>query len=129
MDFTERLELYLEGGMINEADVEDINRIIELFRDEYGVELTEENASTFIAHLCAAYGRNMTGEEVEPLPEVVSDELKGLDSYPLSLQILDRVMAVTHNELNKTEQDYALLHINNLISNLHQEGIELKQVG
>ena len=129
MDFTERLELYLEGGMINEADVEDINRIIELFRDEYGVELTEENASTFIAHLCAAYGRNMTGEEVEPLPEVVSDELKGLDSYPLSLQILDRVMAVTHNKLNKTEQDYALLHINNLISNLHQEGIELKQVG
>lgn len=127
MDFTERLELYLEGGMINENDVRDINNIIELFKNEYGVELTEENASTFIAHLCAAYGRNVTGEEVEPLPEAVAAELQSLASYPLSLEILRKVMEVTENKLNKTEQDYALLHINNLISTLHEEGIDLQQ--
>ncbi len=122
MDFTERLNLYLEGGMIDEKDVRDVNRIIELFHDEYGVTLLEENADTFIAHICAAYSRLKSGEDVEELPEVVLDEVKALDSWPLSVKILERVMAVTENPLNETEQGYALLHINNLIARLQETG-------
>ena len=122
MDFTERLDLYLEGGMIDENDVQDINNIIAMFKDEYGVTLLEENADTFIAHLCAAYSRLKSGEDVEELPDVVLDEVRALDSWPTSLKILDRVMAVTHNPLNETEQGYALLHINNLIARLQETG-------
>ena len=86
MDFTERLNLYLEGGMIQPDDVADVQAIITMFDQKYHIVLQEENADTFIAHLCAAFGRSATGEEVEPLPP--------------------------------TEQDYALLHINNLIARL-----------
>ena len=57
MDFTERFELYKEGGMISDEDIKDLNAVIELFKKEYGITLEEENASMFIAHLCAAYGR------------------------------------------------------------------------
>ena len=45
MDFSERLQLYKEGGMISEKDVDDVNAIIKMFKDEYGVELQEENAT------------------------------------------------------------------------------------
>ncbi len=122
MDFSERLELYLEGGMLSKEDVDDVNAIIKMFKDNYGYELTEENAATFIAHICAALGRVMTNEEVEALPKEVSDELEGLPTYSKSLDILKHVMQVTHKPLNKTEQDYALLHINNLISFFNESG-------
>ena len=118
MDFTERLNLYLEGGMITEKDVDDINAIINMFKDKYGYVLQEENADTFIAHLCAAFGRVSTKEEVTALPNEVKNELEGLDSYALSRQMLQDVLAVIQNPLNNVEQDYALLHINNLISKM-----------
>ncbi|MBR2788916.1 MAG: PRD domain-containing protein [Erysipelotrichaceae bacterium] len=122
MDFSERFALYKEGGMINDSDIEDLNAVIDLFEKEYGVKLEEENASTFIAHLCAAYGRLATKEEVDELPETVIDELKALDTYDLSRQILEKVMKATKNPLNETEQGYALLHINNLIAQFKENG-------
>ncbi len=122
MDFTERLELYREGGMIRDRDVDDINAIVAMFQSKYGIELCEENAATFIAHLCAAFGRNTTGEAVEPLPDEVFAEVEELESYPLSRKMLADLMAVSHNPLNEAEQRYALMHINNLIANLGYTG-------
>jgi len=86
------------------------------------VKLEEENAAPFIAHLCAAYGRLVTKEEVDELPEAVVSELKSLDTYELSKEILKKVMNVTKNPLNETEQGYALLHINNLIAQFKESG-------
>ena len=125
MDFTERLNLYLEGGMIQPEDVADIQAIITMFDTKYHIILQEENADTFIAHLCAAFGRTASGEEVEPLPPEVKTELEGLDSYPKSKEMLQEVMAAARNRLNETEQDYALLHINNLIAWLREEQPQL----
>ncbi|WP_303015288.1 PRD domain-containing protein [Holdemania massiliensis] len=125
MDFTERLNLYLEGGMIQPEDVADIQAIIAMFDTKYHIILQEENADTFIAHLCAAFGRAVSGEEVEPLPPEVKAELEGLDSYPKSKEMLQDVMAAVRNRLNETEQDYALLHINNLIARLNEEQPQL----
>lgn len=118
MDFTERLDLYREGGMLDEKDVEDVNAVIRMFREKYGITLCEENAATFIAHLCAAYGRNTTHEEVEPLLEDLFAEVKELASFPLSQRILDDMLSVTSNPLSQAEREYALLHINNLIASL-----------
>ena len=122
MDFTERFDLYKEGGMINDADIQDLNAVISLFKEEYGVILEEENASMFIAHLCAAYGRLSSGEGVDEVPEEVLAELEALDTYEESREILDKVMKVTKNPLNETEKGYALLHINNLIAQFKQSG-------
>lgn len=122
MDFTERFELYKEGGMINDGDIEDLNAVIRLFKDEYGVTLEEENASMFIAHLCAAYGRLTSNEPVDELPEEVLNELESLDTYEESKEILEKVMNATKNPLNEIEKGYALLHINNLIAQFKESG-------
>lgn len=31
MDFKDRLDMYVEGGMITQSDVEDVNAVIKLF--------------------------------------------------------------------------------------------------
>ena len=43
-------------------------------------------------------------------------ELVTLESYPKSLEILDRLRQITKGSLNSTEEEYALLHINNLLA-------------
>ena len=71
MNFDERLQLYKEGGMLTDNDAKNVNAIIAMFTDDYGVTLEEENADFFIAHICAANGRNITKEEIDPLPDAV----------------------------------------------------------
>lgn len=117
MDFSERLELYKEGGMLNDEDVRDINNVIGLFKDKYEMVLEEENADFFIAHLSAAYARNKSGEPVEELPQEVMDELLSLETYEKSRNILNDILEITHNPLSEVERNYALLHINNLLVN------------
>lgn len=120
MNFDERLELYREGGMLTDNDVKNVNAIINMFKEDYGVVLEEENADFFIAHICAAYGRNVTKEEIDALPDAVRNELEGLDTYKESLQVLERLLEVTDSPLSDVEKDYALLHINNLISHFKE---------
>ena len=117
MDFSERLELYREGGMLTDEDIKDIESIIALFKDKYGMVLEEENADFFIAHISAAYNRNKTSEPVEELPEEVMNELLSLETYEKSKEILGDILGCTHNPLSETERNYALLHINNLLAN------------
>lgn len=121
MDFTERLELYQEGGMIDEADAKDVLAIVEMYRQRYNIELCEENADTFVAHLCAAFSRNHTHEPVEPLMKEVFDQVRELETYPLSLEMLESIKSVIHSPLNETEQEYVLMHINNLLDKLNGE--------
>ncbi len=128
MDFSERLNLYLEGGLLRQEDVEDINSVIELFKQQYGVMLCEENASGFIAHLAAAYGRLAAKEKVAEISQEVRNKLEYLESYPQSLKILNQIMQVTHNPLDKIEQEYMLLHINNLIVMLGENGQWPKEI-
>lgn len=116
MDFSERLDLYQEGGMINEADVKTVLNIIAMFKAKYSIELCEENADTFIAHLCAALGRSHSHDPVEPLVEDVFVEVKELDTFPLSEKILEDIRGVlAPMQLIETEAQYLLLHINTLL--------------
>ena len=118
MDFKERLDLYEEGEMITEEDRSQIEEVIKVFADKYGYTLEEENAATFIAHLCAALSRITSGESIEPVSEEIMAEIRGLASYPKSLDMLEDVVTVTKERLDAIERDYALLHINNLIATI-----------
>lgn len=121
-DFKERLEMFKEGGMIDDEDIESINNIIDVFQNKYNVTLREENASTFISHVCAAFYRFANSEEVDQLPDEVFKEIESLDTYQDSLNIFNDVMQVVHKPFSDSERSYVLLHINNLISLLKSQG-------
>lgn len=121
MDFTERLELYQEGGMITATEAQAILRIADMFREKYGIVLCEENAGTFIAHLCAAYARIRTGEPVEPLMPEVFEEVQEMPTYERSLEMLDNVEAMMGVSLAQEERPYLLVHINSVLEKLPEE--------
>ena len=90
--------------MINENDVKNVNNILNMFKEEYEIILTEENSATFIAHICAAYARLNTGTIVEELPQEVAKQLERLKTYQLSLEILDKIIKVTDNPIIEEEK-------------------------
>ena len=49
-------------------------------------------------------------------------EIENLDSYPESLEILNKIISVTKNPLNDVEKKYVLLHLNNLIQTFTETG-------
>lgn len=118
MNFDERLKMYLDGGFINSKDVENINKIIQMFKDDEDIELTEENAGMFIAHLCAAYSRLGKDEEIDDLPDEVLDEIQQTPTYEKSLEIFKKINKIS--EFNDVEKKYVLLHLNNLLSSYHK---------
>ncbi|MBR5289966.1 MAG: PRD domain-containing protein [Erysipelotrichaceae bacterium] len=122
MDFTERLEMFLEGEMITVDDVRNVNNILDMFKEKYGVTLTEENASTFVSHVCAAFYRYSAGEEIDPLPEEVVSEIASQPTYELSVEVFENIMKVIEKPFSEVERGYVLLHINNLIQLLKSEG-------
>lgn len=122
MDFTERLEMFMEGGMITEGDVQCVNNILNMFKENYGVTLCEENASTFISHVCAAFYRYSANEDIDPLPAEVFAEITSQPTYDLSVEVFENIMKVIEKPFSDAERGYVLLHINNLIQLLQSEG-------
>jgi transcriptional regulatory protein LevR len=121
MDFTERLNLYQEGGMLSEEDVKQVLAVIRSFEERYGMILEEENADFFIAHLCAALGRCTQNEEIPPVCDEVMEEMRSLPTFSQSQEILHTVMKDAQLVLNETEQNYALLHINTMLAAGHNQ--------
>lgn len=119
MDFSERLTLYVEGGLITSDDVKDIEKIIVLFDEKYHIQLCEENASFLIAHICAMYHRNQINEEIDDLSDQEIREVKQLKTYPKSIEILEDIVEVIRINVNAVERNYLLLHINAI---LQQDG-------
>ena len=89
MDFKDRLDMYVEGGMITQSDVEDVNAVIKLFKDNYGIELTEDKDSK---KLFASVR----------LAKVDDVELAKLSGYNKKL---DKVMENVTKVLNEIEEE------------------------
>lgn len=115
MDFSERLNLYVEGGLITSVDVKDIEKIIVLFDEKYHIQLCEENASFLIAHICAMYHRNQINEEIDDLSDQEIREVKQLKTYPKSIAIFEDVVKNMHINVKEVERNYLLLHINAIL--------------
>ncbi|MBQ4343480.1 MAG: PRD domain-containing protein [Erysipelotrichaceae bacterium] len=121
-DFTDRLDLYKDAGMLTEKEVDDVFRVLDLFKNEYEVVLCEENAEFFIAHLSAALHRNDSGEEVIPMPEEAMNQLRDEPHFSLSETILNQIIARVETEIRKEEYGYLLLHLCALIAKLTEQG-------
>ncbi|SHO43917.1 PRD domain-containing protein [Anaerocolumna xylanovorans] len=117
MELMERIRLLQEYGMMDETAFEDILTIIKLFKEEYGIELTEKNAGIMITHMSSAFHRNVTGEEIDAMDAGIVEEIKQVPEYAKAGQILVSIVSGIKNNLSKKEMEYFLVHICNLLAN------------
>ena len=116
MELMERIELLKEYGRMDETSYQDILFILDLFKENYRIELTEDNAGVMITHMSSAFYRNVTGEEINALDAGILEEIKQIPEYPKAKQILDSIIEGIENALSQKERDYFLVHICNLLT-------------
>lgn len=118
MDFTTRLDILKNAGMLTEQDHGRICQVIDYFATEQGIGLTEENASSMITHLCAALGRIQRGEPVEPLDEEVYESTKEEPTFKQAYAITQELVARILPDLPEPEQKFLTMHIGVLLAAL-----------
>ncbi len=122
MELTPRFEVIKNCGLTSESGYEDLLLIVDIFKNDFDIELTEENAGVMITHLASAFKRIETGEAVNPLDSALVEQIKMEPVYPLAQKIVDTVLSRIQNELSRDEQDFMLVHVGTLLCEREAEG-------
>ncbi len=118
MDLAPRLDIIKSCDLTSETGYEDLLTIVDIFKRDFDIELTEENAGVMITHLASAFKRIETGETVNPLDPDLVAQMKEEPVYPLTQKIVDTVLANINNTLSADEQDFMLVHVGTLLSEM-----------
>ena len=121
MDIMERIGLLKEYNIADQTAYDDLVAIIKLIRERFGILLTEENAGVMITHIAAAFGRNRSGESVNPLVEAAVRELREHPCHSQAAEMLEALQGVITNELNEIEREFVLLHLCNLLYSINKK--------
>lgn len=116
----DRIQILRESGVISGDTAEQILRLRSLFLEEYGIELTEENASSYITHMCFALERIAKKEGVAPLDEAIVEEMADEDDYESACVIADGVFR-QFSCLTKAERDYVILHVITMLKRIRED--------
>ena len=97
-----------------------LTEVIAYFKQQHGIELTEENAAAFITHLCMALERLDKGEEVKPLDRAVFEEVQQEESYEQAAACC-RDMNKILPQLPEAEVEYICTHVGVMLAALSKE--------
>lgn len=110
MDIMERVNILKNAGVLCEQNYLHVVSVIEYFKHEKNIELTEENSAAFITHLCMALERIDKEEEVEPLDreiyETASQE-PGFEKASVCCRDIREILP----QLSDAEVEYICVHV------------------
>lgn len=111
-----RINALKEFKLCSDEQIEDLNKIIILFEEEYNILMEEENAGAMITHISAAFNRINTGDIIDALDDLILDDLKTSLLYDKSLEIFYNIKEKISTAIPDNEKGYFILHICNLIN-------------
>lgn len=117
--FDQRLQILNQAGMLSGEHVRAANDLRVLFEKRYGIELTEENSAAFFTHFCMALHRLETGERIDPLNELILDEIQDEYDYEnadLIAEEIGRHVAA----LPAWERGYLIMHLVVVLGNVRK---------
>ena len=110
IELDERIEKLKETGAISEDTARQVDELRRLFLREFGIQLTEENASACVTHICFALERIARGEGITPVDEAVRDEILCDPKYDGACFITERIFR-NITALTEEERDYLIIHV------------------
>lgn len=115
----QRLQILNQSGLLSDEHTRTAKALRELFSKRYGITLTEENAAAFFTHFCMALHRLEAGEQIEPVNELILDEIRDQFDYENADFIADEIerQVVT---LPEWERGYVLMHLVVVLGNVRK---------
>ena len=115
--FSDRFDMLEESGQITAlARWMTVNALARIAQD-FGLTLTEDNASQFATHVAMAFSRLQRGEEEAPLSEALRDEVR---EHPREREVVRQIMGeaepVLDRDVPDSEIDYMTVHLCALVA-------------
>ena len=111
MIFDERLSILRQGNVISPEAETLVRRVISRLEERWQIKLTEEMGGRMVTHLAMALMRIIRNEEI-PAPETdIMDEFRDLESFDLSVEIVNDLVDWTPMNLPDAEMKYMIVNI------------------
>ena len=122
MDLVFRLELLKKGNQIDQEVFITMNNVIELFKNNWNIELSEENGQMMITHLSMALMRVKNKLPVNQIDEEVYQEVTESKFFKKAEKILEDMKSILPIELPESEIKYMLVNNTLILENLNEGG-------
>lgn len=119
-ELEERISVLHEAGFVDESGVADLNAIVETLAKDYGFPKSDELMGSFVTHVAAAMKRARDGEAIEPLPEIVVEQIRVGANSNKAEEIKRALLRVMEHELSQDEQDFVLVHVSGMLEAIGQ---------
>lgn len=116
MDIDVRLNILLENDVITEEVYNRLKEVINRLKDEFNIEITEENGGMFITHLSAAITRVNDGKPLDSIDESVIEQIKLETSYNRALEIMETINNIFGVIFPKEEEVFIITHLCTILS-------------
>ncbi|WP_051652449.1 PRD domain-containing protein [Clostridium algidicarnis] len=117
MNLMTRLVILKDAGQIDQNIHGDIIKIIDMFDEKYNIKLTEENASMLITHLAISFKRIKMGETVNPIEEIMYEEIREDKNYKKAEAIFKDMEVTIEKSINDNEKGFIIMHLCSLLHN------------
>ncbi|MBU3228099.1 PRD domain-containing protein [Clostridium algidicarnis] len=128
MNLMTRLVILKDAGQIDQNTHEDIIKIIDMFDEKYNIKLTEENASMLITHLAISFKRIKMGEAVNPIEEIMYEEIRVDKNYKKAEAIFKDIEVTIGKSINDNEKGFIIMHLCSLLHNENTDENIIKDV-
>lgn len=118
MSLNLRLNILKEAGQIDDSIYKNIMDIIELFKNNYGIELTEENGAMLITHLSVALKRIKENQLVETMEEELYSEISSDCNFEQAEKIFSQIEQNIKVEIPHCEKTFIMMHLCALLNNI-----------
>jgi transcriptional regulatory protein LevR len=111
-EFRERLDMLEESGQVTSLVRWMTENAVARIAQEFGIRLTEDNASQFVTHMAMALARLQRGDTEAPPSAALADEIADRDrERDLMRRIMDECEEVLDREIPESELDYMTVHL------------------
>lgn len=123
MDLIFRLELLKKANQIDEEVFMAMKGVIDLFKSNWDIELTEDNGQMMVTHLSMALMRVKNSLPVNEIDEEVYEDVKESDFFIKAGEILEDMKNILPVELPASEKKYMLVNNTLILENLNEGGM------
>lgn len=110
-----RIDLMRQNGTLTNTEEKQVLKLVAFFRDEFGIEMTEENGAALLTHFAMLLNRLRLGEAIAPMPADLIQSMASEPRFPLAERTKERIRAeIAH--FPPEEDGYILAHLINLFN-------------
>lgn len=110
----QRLKIMVDASILKKENMEKLIKMMEYIKNEYNIQLTEENASMLITHIAMYLGRGNVSK-IEPLDDESLEDIKRAKEYKKAMGILSNLEKNIFGSIQENEKGYILLHLINVL--------------